>query len=83
MDRLVTESKAWVLGEDEIKVEISDTDRGSWYRLVVNGSCSAWEKDDTQWNGPLIWACYGVATPFWEGLFRPFVPFKLSYAKEA
>ena len=58
-----------------VRVQVSDTKtRFAWRMRVGRGKCSGWY---SYYEGILVHDGYGLATAYWEGCFKEFVPFKI------
>lgn len=72
-----TSSTTYHCGDDVIVVEIGDSISGLRWRMCVNGH---WSHVRRAYADILTFKGYSVASPYWEGFVKEFVPFKIIYA---
>lgn len=79
MEREITKTEEFRLGEDKIEVNYSDLSSGFAFRMWVNGNVGPWE---TYYRGVYVWEGYGLAMPYWDGFLPTLVPFKITAAEQ-
>jgi len=67
-----------VIPKDVVTVEVVNTKKEFKWRLVVNGKKSDWT---SYFQGILSFEGWMVATAYWDGAFKEFVPFRIEYIK--
>ena len=65
---------------DEVTVEVIDDSKGMRWRLIVNKKESDWH---SYYPGIMVFEGFGVASAYWDGTFKEFVPFRIEYPSES
>lgn len=79
-DFVATDVKRYNHDGDLVVVEVMNTEKAFAWRMIVNGKTS---EHTSHYQGVLCFANYRVVTDYWDGTFKPWVPFLVDYSKKA
>lgn len=72
----VTDRRLFRGNGDMVRIEVSDTRSGFAWRMRVGRK--KWSNWYSHYQGILVHDGYGLATAYWDGSFKEFVPFKIT-----